>query len=173
MTTCAICDLMLVSMLEIHVGAICASAPVSSALWRYLFRVNSESRSGTPTNPKISKDNIGTRLNLSTRRGFMQCMNVYYPQNSRGRNKHGYHLRSSATPEAHQSPGTRAMKDAHYMSPQSLSLEELSIGGRCYFDSASYDRYSEDTELKCFMLKDRHTVLSTRSLISIEKEISK
>jgi hypothetical protein len=163
--TWAIWDLLIVVMLEMHVGALCANAPILKAFWRSISGANAKS------NSKNSKDSSNAGSSLGVRRTIMQRMGSRSTRGSEKENKLGYHAESSTTLGVHRSLGTDTVEGSHDMPPQSFAREELSTSSKCDVNSVSYDRYSEDIELGCSGLKDRHFGSSTHSLISNEEVI--
>jgi hypothetical protein len=163
--TWAIWDLLIVVMLELHVGALCANAPILKAFWRSMSNANSKS------NSKNSKGTNNSGSSRGVRGTIMQHMGNRSTRNSEKENKLGYYAESSTTMGVHLSPGTDIVERSHNKPSPSFAREKSSASSTSDVNSVSYDRYSEDIELGCSGLKDRHPVSSTHSLISIEETI--
>jgi hypothetical protein len=163
--TWAVWDLLIVAMLELHVGALCANAPILKAFWRSMSGANSKSSS------KNSKDTNNSGSSMGVRRTIMQRMGSRSTRNPEKENKVGYYAEPSTPLGVHRSSGKDTVEGSHDMPSQSFAREELSTSSKCDFNSVSYDRYSEDIELGCSGLKDRQFGSSTHSLISNEEVI--
>jgi hypothetical protein len=163
--TWAIWDLLIVVMLELHVGALCANAPILKAFWRSMSGANSKS------NSKNTKDSSNSGSSMGVRRTIMQRIGNRSTRNPEEENKSGYYAEASTTLGVHRSSGKDTVEESQNMPSQSFAREELSTSSKCDVNSVSYDRYSEDIELGCSGLKDRHFGSSTHSLISNEEVI--
>lgn len=171
--TWATWDLLLVTMLELHIGAFCANAPALKVFFKHFFRENLTSRIGNSLYPK-NRNNSGHKdSNSSMSASVLQRIGNLLGHNMSSQSRDGYISESNGGAVVDHLGGVKVEKDIQITRSLPPSADKSPKTEKHDTIDILYGRYYEDIEMGHFESIEGSPVPSTRSLNLVHEEIPK
>lgn len=169
-------DLMLTTMLELHIGAFCANAPALKVFFKHFFhdKLTSLSRTKTPVDSNNRKDSAysGSKSTKSSA-GFRSKISTLLSKSSVSHNKSGYISEPHTDVSVDSHGGVQVRKDIQISHSPPLIANLSTMNSNNRHESATttdiiYDHYYDDIELGRYTTGRNSIASSMRSTNTVE-----